>query len=140
MPARDAERPPTLPRGYYVTLVSSYREDKSSVQHTPFTEYSLKIIQPWERGDEVMVEEEELEEFGDVRDSIIIVRYYHTPKSIFRLKEFLIHCGVDLSDGKSFKQAIPEAVNCQVIAHVVHEPYQTGDGVRAAVRSTAPVE
>ena len=46
MPASDAERPPTLPRGYYVVVVQSYREDKSSQKQTPFTEYTLKVIEP----------------------------------------------------------------------------------------------
>ena len=140
MPAQDAERPPTLPRGYYTCIVQSYREDKSSQKQTAFTEFSLKVIEPWEKNGEQMVDVDELEEFGEVRDSVISTRFFHTEKSIYRLKEFLEHCGVDLSDGKSFKQAIPEAVNCQVIAHIVHEPWQQGEGVSARVRSTAPVE
>ena len=140
MPASDAERPPTLPRGYYVCVVQSYREDKSSQKQTPFTEYTLKVIEPWEKNEEPMVDQGELEEFGEVRDSVITTRFFHTEKSIYRLKEFLIHCGVDLDDGKSFKQAIPEAVNAQIIAHIVHEPWTQGEGVSARVRSTAPAE
>ena len=139
-PAAEAERPPTLPRGYYHTMVTAYRIDKSTQKQTEFSEFTLKVLEPWERNGVATVDEDELEEFGDVRDSIISVRFYHTDKSKYRLKEFLEHCGVDLSKGKSFAQAIPEAVNCQVIAQVIHEPWQTGEGVSARVRSTAPVE
>jgi hypothetical protein len=139
-PASEIERPPALPRGYYVTIVTAYRDDKTTKTETPFTEFTLKVIEPWEKNGEIQVDEDELENFGEVRDSIISARYWHTEKSIYRLKEFLQHCGVDLSDGKSFKQAIPEAVNSQVIAFVVHEPWQTGEGISARVRSTAPLE
>src|SRR5215472_10004854 len=127
-PAQDAERPPLLPRGYYHTVVQSFREDKSS-KGTEFVAFSLKVIGPWEgRGEP---DEDELEEFGEVRDSIIEARFYLTEKSKYRLREFLEHCGVDRSDGKSFKQACPETTNCEVLVQVAHEPLQSGDGVMA---------
>jgi hypothetical protein len=134
-PAQDAERPPNLPRGHYHTSVASFREDKSSQKGTEFIEYGLKIVEPLDD-----VDEEELEEFGDTRNHVIPVRFYLTEKSKYRLKEFLEHCGVDLSDGKSFKQAIPEAVNCEIVAQVIHEPLQSGEGVMARVRNTSPVK
>ena len=146
MPASEAQRPPTLPRGSYVVMVTAYREDKSSQAQTPFTEFTLKVIEPLEKEDPKtkemvpQVDEDELEEFGDVRDSIINVRFWHTEKAIYRLREFLEHCGVDLGGKKSFTQAIPEAVNATIIANITHRPLQTGEGVRAEVRSTAPAE
>lgn len=140
MPAQEAERPPTLPRGYYLTVVEGYRDDKSSKQQTPFTRFNLKVIGPWEKDGVVQVDEDELEEYGDVKDATLPVDFYHTEKSIYRLKEFLEHCGIDLSDGKSFAQALPETRNCQVIARVTHQSNQDGTATFARVSGTAPVE
>jgi len=134
-PAEDAERPPVTPRGYYTCVVQGHRFDKSSVQQTDYVDFVLKVIEPYKN-----VDEDELEEFGEVRGTIINHRLYITEKAKYRIKEFLEHCGVDLSDGKSFEQAIPEATNCEVIVQVIHEPLQSGDGVMARVRSSAPVE
>jgi hypothetical protein len=134
-PAADAQRPPNLPRGHYHVSVASFREDKSSQKGTEFVEYGLKIVEPLDD-----VDEDDLEEFGDTRGQVIPVQFWVTDKSIYRLKEFLEHCGVDLGDKKSFKQAIPEAVNCEVIAQVIHEPLLSGEGVRARVRNTSPVK
>jgi hypothetical protein len=139
-PAQDAQRPPTLPRGYYRFVVQTYRFDKSSVQQTEFVEFGLKVIEPYEAENRPSVDEDELEEFGDVRGSLIGHRLYVTEKAAYRIREFLEHCGVDLSDGKSMRQGIPEAVNCEVIGQVIHEPLQSGDGVMARIRNTAPVE
>lgn len=140
MPAQDAVRPPTLPRGYYVCVVDSFREDKSSQKQTPYTEFQLKVISPWEKDGVIQADEDELEEYGEVRDAILNVQFYQTEKSIYRLRQFLEHCGVDLSDGKSFEQAIPECRNAQIIARVTHQTSQDGDATFAKVSRTAPVE
>jgi hypothetical protein len=140
MPAQDAVRPPTLPRGFYVCAVESFREDKSSQKQTPFTEFQLKVLRPWEKDGVIQADEDELEEYGEVKDAILNIQFYQTEKSIYRLREFLEHCGVDLTDGKSFEQAIPEARNCQVIARVTHRTAQDSDAVFAQVSRTLPVE
>lgn len=140
MPVQDAERPPTLPRGYYVCVVESFREDKSSQKQTPFTRFNLKVIAPWEKDGVIQADEDELEEYGEVKDTILPLDFYQTEKSIYRLREFLEHCGVDFADGKSFAQAVPEARNAQVIARVTHRSSEDGSATFARVSSTAPVE
>ena len=146
MPAEDAVRPPTLPRGYYVAVVENFREDKSSQRQTPFTEFQLKVLRPLEKENEetgemeVQVDEDELEAYGDVAGAMINVQFYHTEKSVYRLAEFLRHCGVDLGGKKSFEQAIPEARNSQVVIRVTHQSSQDGEATFARVSRTAPVE
>lgn len=140
MPAQDAERPPTLPRGYYVCSVRDFKDDKSSKQQTPFTRFNLEVLSVWEKEGVMQADEDEIEEFGDVKGAVLPVDFYHTEKSIYRLKEFLEHCGVDLSDGKSFSQAIPETRNCQIVARVTHQTSQDGSATFARVSGTAPVE
>lgn len=140
-PSSEIERPPTLPRGYYHCVVQGPpRIDKSSQKQTEFSEFALKVLSVWEKDGIPQVDEDELEEFGEVKDQIIRVTFYHTEKSIFRLKEFLTHCGIDTDGKETLRQLIQEAQGCQVIAHVVHEPWQSGEGVSARVRGTAPVE
>jgi hypothetical protein len=144
-PGNEIERPPLLPRGHYLTVVQSYRNDKANTG-TEFTEVTLKVIAPAEFKDKKTgemrtdVDEDELEEFGEVRDSVISTRFFHTEKSAYRLRQFLEHCGVDFSDGKNMGQGLEEIRNSEIIAFVVHEPWTTGEGVSARVRSTAPVE
>lgn len=140
-PAAEAKRPPTIPRGYYVTAVQpGYRIDKSSEKQTEFVEYTLKVLSVWEKDGIPQVDEDELAEFGDVTGQLIRVTFWMTDKSKYRLKEFFEHCGLEVEPGMSFAQLIPEVVGCQVIAAVAHEPARTGEGVFARVRSTAPVE
>lgn len=139
MPAQDAERPPTLPRGYYSAVVEGWREDKSSEKQTPFTRFDMKILSVWEKDGVPQVDEEALEEFGDVNGTVMPLDFYHTEKSIYRLREFLEHCGIDLSDGKSFEQAIPETRNCEVIVQIAHQSAKSGDGTWARIIRTLPM-
>lgn len=142
-PANEMERPPLLPRGYYLAIVQGApRIGKSAQKQTEFVEFSLKVIAPLERDGIVQADEDELEEFGDVKDQVIPITFYLTEKSKYRCREFVEHCGVDTSTGTSLGQLIQEVQGCQVIAHVVHEPWQSasGSGVSARVRGTAPAE
>lgn len=139
-PASEARRPPTIPRGYYICVVQGHRIDRSSLKQTEFVEYTLKVLSVWEKDGIPQADEDELADFGEVKDQLIRVTFYLTDKSKYRLREFLEHCGVEIEPGASFSQLIPEATNCQVIAHVVHEPWQSGEGVNARVRGTAPIE
>jgi hypothetical protein len=116
------------------------RIDKSSQKQTEFVEYALKVLSVVEKDGIPQIDEDELEDFGDVTGQMIRVTFYLTEKSKYRLREFIEHCGVEVEKGVSFKQLVGEAQGCQVIAQVVHEPWQSGEGVSARVRGTAPVE
>lgn len=140
-PANEIERPPLLPKGYYVCIVTGQPKiDKSSQKQTEFIDFQLKVIAPLEKDGIIQADEQELEEFGDVKDHILHATFYLTEKAGFRAREFLEHCGIDTSQGQSLRQLIAEAVGQSVVARVTHEPWQSGDGFSARVQNTAPVE
>ena len=136
MPASDIERPPPLPVGSYVCVVQGQpRIDKSAKKQTEFSEFTLKLLEALDD-----VEAEDLAAQGGIADKTIKLTFYHTENSIYRLKEFLEHCGLEIEDGISLRKLIGETPGCQVVAHVIHEASQDGESVYARVKSTTSVE
>ena len=136
MPASEIERPKPLPVGSYVCVVQGQpRIDKSAKKQTEFSEFTLKILEALDD-----VDSDAIEALGGVQGKILKVTFYHTENSIYRLKEFLQHLGIDMDEGESLRQAMAEAAGKQVTAYVVHEASQDGETVYAKVKNTAPVE
>ena len=134
-PAGDIERPKAAPVGSYVCVVQGQPKiDKSAKKQTEYVEYTLK---PLEALDDV--DEDALADWG-IKDKTFRITFYITEKSIYRLKEFLEHCGVDMDDEGSMRQYIAEAAGKQVVAHIVHEASRDGGAVYANVKSTTAVE
>lgn len=136
MPASDIERPKPLPVGSYVCVVQGQpRIDKSAKKQTEFVEYTLKLLEALDD-----VDADGLEAVGGIKDKITKVTFYLTENSVYRLKEFLEHCGVDMEEEGSLRQYIAEAPGKQVVAHIIHEASQDGDAVYARVKNTTAVE
>lgn len=136
MPASDIERPKPLPVGSYVCVVQGQpRIDKSAKKQTEFVEYTLKLLEALDD-----VDTEALDNVGGIKDKITKVTFYLTENSVYRLKEFLEHCGVDMEEEGSLRQYIAEAPGKQVVAHIIHEASQDGDAVYARVKNTTAVE
>ena len=136
MPASDIERPKPLPVGSYVCVVQGQpRIDKSAKKQTEFVEYTLKLLEALDD-----VDADGLESVGGIKDKITKVTFYLTENSVYRLKEFLEHCGVDMEEEGSLRQYIAEAPGKQVVAHIIHEASQDGDAVYARVKNTTAVE
>lgn len=136
MPADSVERPKPLPVGSYVCIVQGQpRIDKSAKKGTEFSEFTLKLLEPLDD-----VDEDALKEYGGIKDKTTKVTFYHTENSIYRLKEFIEHCGVEIEEGVSLRQLIGEVTGQQVVAHVAHEASDDGQMIFARVKSTAAVE
>ena len=136
MPASDIERPKPLPVGSYVCVVQGQpRIDKSAKKQTEFSEFTLKLLEALDD-----VEAEDLAAQGGIADKTIKLTFYHTENSIYRLKEFLEHCGLEIEHGILLRKLIGETPGCQVVAHVIHEASQDGESVYARVKSTTSVE
>ena len=144
VPASDIERPKPLPVGSYLCLVQGQpRIDKSRKKQTEFSEFTLKMLQALDDVDLEALEGCLTSPSGDkklLQDCTIKVTFYHTENSIYRLKEFLEHCGVEIKKGMSLRQLIAETPGCEVIAHLSHEASEDGEAIYARVRSTEPVE
>jgi len=135
----EIEKPKPLPEGSYLWVVQGMpRMDKSSKKQTEFVEFTLKCLQA---GDDV--DKEALAEIlGDKSLGEVTQRatYYLTDNSLWRLKEFLEHCGIDMDESESLRIAIEETPNCQVVAFINHEPSQDGSSIFARLGKTALAE
>lgn len=134
-PASDVEKPKPLPQGFYfTTLVGLPKFDKSSKKQTEYVEFTHKIIQAGED-----VDQEELQAMGGIENKTLKSTFYLTENSVWRLKEFLIACGIE-EGTNSLRQMIESTPNCQVGVHVKHEPSGDGTSVFAKPGSYAAVE
>ena len=133
-PASDVERPKPLPQGSYHCIVKGLpRFDKSSKKFTEFVEFTL---QPTSAGEDV--DEEDLEAMGGIANKTIRATYYITEDALWRLKDFLSHCGIE-EDG-SLRNMIDQTPNCEVIAFIKHRASEDGQSVFAELAKTAPAE
>ena len=133
-PASDIERPKPLPQGSYHCIVKGLpRFDKSSKKFTEFVEFTL---QPTAAGEDV--DEEDLAAMGGIANKTIRATYYITEDALWRLKDFLSHCGIE-EDG-SLRNTIDQTPNCEVIAFIKHRASEDGQSVFAELAKTAPAE
>lgn len=137
----DVERPKPGPEGSYLWVVQGLpRQDKSSKKQTEFVEFTLKCVAA---GDDV--DAEALEAFltaGDgtkkpLTDWTTKAVYYLTENSLWRLKDFLEHCGISLDEAESLRQAIEETPNCQVVGYMRHEASADGESIFSRLGKTA---
>lgn len=136
--ADDVRPPPVLPQGPYLTIVQGLPEQfLSSRQKTPGLRFTLKIISALEGVDEEAVAGIE----GGVVGKTIKNELYLTDNSLFMLKNFFEHCGIDVA-GKSMGELIDETPNREVVAYIKHDMIGEGDEARpiAKVGRTAPAE
>ncbi len=140
----EIERPKPGPEGSYLWVVQGLpRMDKSSKKQTEFVEFTLKCVQA---GDDVDPDALELflsmpdgskKPLGDFTQR---ATFYLTDASLWRLKDFLGYCGIDLDEAESLRQAIEETPNCQVVGYVKHESSSDGASVFARVDKFASAE
>lgn len=138
-PADEVERPRPLPAGTYDAVVKGlYEQGESSQKKTPFVRFTLGLVAAGED-----VNEEELKEILTDKDGntaalsskSIKVTYYTTPEALFRLTDFLEHCGIDL-EGKKIRQAMDETPNCDVRIVISHRASEDGQQIFAEVKRT----
>lgn len=135
MPATEVERPKPVPAGSYHCVVQGMPEHgESAKKKTPFVKFTLALQSAGED-----VEADELEAYGGLEGKTIKTTYYTTPDSLFRLTDFLEHCGIEL-EGKSIRAALDETTNCSVGCFVSHRASEDGQQVFAEVKSTFKID
>jgi hypothetical protein len=141
-PSSEVERPKPLPQGSYHCIVKGLpRFDVSSKKKTEFVEFTLAVQSAGED-----VDEDDLKNWmvkGDgssrrIQDATIRATYYITEDALWRLKDFLQHCGIE--EGESIRAMIDESPNCEVIAYIRHRASEDGEAMFAELAKTAPVE
>lgn len=137
-PASDVERPKPYPQGSYICVVKGLPvHGESTRKKTKQVEFQL---QPLSVLDDV--DAEDLEAMGGLNRTIKDT-YYVTEDALWRLKEFLVNCGIEEMDGddkKSFTQMIDETPGRQVGVSIRHEASEDGKSIFARVGSTFLVE
>lgn len=135
----DVEKPKPAPIGSYKTqIVGQPRFDKSSKKQTEFVEFTHKLISAGED-----VDEDELKAYlGDRKLSEVTMKntYYLTEASLWRLKEFLEHSGIDLDSVDSLREGIEATPGVEVGIFVNHEPSQDGESFFARINKTFVAE
>jgi hypothetical protein len=141
-PSSDIERPKPMPVGQYVVIVQGqYREDKSSKKQTPFVEFVLKFIQPLDTVDEDALDAWLTAKDGtkkNLADQSIKNTYYLTDSAMWRLTDFLDHCGAGDED-MTVRQRLSETPGKELVITIKHEASDDGSSVFARVGNTAAV-
>lgn len=142
-PATEIDRPKPLPVGTYLwTIQGMPRYDKSKEKQTPFYEFTVKCSGAADDVDEEALNEWATRANGEKRkltEYTTKLTFYITEDSLYRLQEFLSHCGLD-GEGKSTRQLIDETPNAQFLGVITHSPSRDGTSVYANISRTAPNE
>jgi hypothetical protein len=142
-PVTEIDRPKPLPVGEYLwTIQGMPRYDKSKEKQTPYYEFKCKCVEALDSVDEDALAEWAKKADGSARklsDFETRLTFYVTEDSLYRLQEFLVHCGA-AEDGISTKQALDNTPNCQFIGSIKHATSNDGTAVYANISKTAPVE
>lgn len=140
-PAAEVEKPKGLPTGSYQWLVTGLPvHGESTKKKTPYVEFTCKCLSAGEDVDEDEVKVWAERADGTTRaltDATQKLTFYTTPDALWRLTEFLEHCGID-SDGKTVRAMLDDTPNCQFTGYINHEPSQDGTQVYSKLGKTAP--
>jgi hypothetical protein len=144
-PMSDISRPKPPPHGTYLAMTKGLpRYDKSTKKGTPFSEYTLQLL---EAMDDVDVDA--LKEWLTKGDGTVVplseksmrITFYHTPDSLWRLAKFLKDLGLEAEDEETsigdLEQLSPGR---QCYIHIKHVPSDDGETMYANVDKTGPVE
>jgi hypothetical protein len=143
-PASEVLRPKPVPQGTYKSMTKGLpRYDKSTKKGTPFSEYTMQLLEPSDDVDMDALEEALTKGNGDVvnlRDRSLRLTFYHTPDALWRLVKFLKDLGLEVEDGVSVGELEQQSPGRQVWVHVKHSPSDDGETMFANIDKTAPVE
>ena len=136
----EIEKPKPLPQGSYITsVVGQPRFDKSTKKQTEYVEFTHKIKSASDD-----VNEDELATYlgGEKKLTDVVMKntYYLTEGAVWRLKEFLEHCGIDMDEAESLRAGIEQTPGAEVGIYVNHEPSQDGTSFFARINKTFVVE
>jgi len=117
----EAERPKPLPPGTYHGRVTKHSLDASKEKKTPYVRFELQVVSAGDGIDPDALDGIDLSKKSLRKD------FYLTPDADYRLKEFLKSCGIQTA-GRSFAEALPEAINAPVLIDVTQRAATDGSG------------
>lgn len=133
--ADEIEKPKPMPMGTFTFLVKDHEFGESSQKKTPFIQFN---VNPRVAQDDV--DEEALAAVENWQDRNMRVTFYLTDDAMWRLTDFLEHCGIDMS-GRTLAECIPETTNQMFNGYVIQQASQKNpDEMFSSIDSTAPAE
>lgn len=151
-PMTAVERPKPLPVGSYLCIVKGEPKfDKSSKKGTDYVEFSLVPQSPLtgDDGENLDVDADDLKDALTKKDGTVMplnsksirATFYLTEEALYRLKDFLAHCGFDTEDEDAdMSRLVHETAGCQVIASLKHRTSEDGKATFAELAGTAKVD
>lgn len=131
------ERPPLLPMGTYMGIITKHEFGKSKEKQTPFVEFYVRLQAGLEDVDPAALAQ--IKELGKRE---LRVTHYLTEDAAYRLRDFLektlrINC-----TGRTLRETIPEANTKALKVHIKHVPSNKpgSDEVYANIDAVAPAE
>lgn len=122
-PVNSVEPPASFPVGSYILTVLGYKFGSSSKQNTPYVEFEFGVQAPNED-----VDAEEYAKIQNPAEKHLKSQFYLTDGSLFKLKDFLKCCGMDVESERSIAELLPECVNTSVVGIIKKELANDGSG------------
>lgn len=141
----DIEPPKVLPVGSYSWIIRGVpRFDKSAQKKTDFVEFTVVPQAALDDVDQETLTEALTKKNGEkvaLESKSQRLTYYLTEDAIYRLKDFLKHCGFDVDDADaSLRQMINESPNRTFGGYVSHKPSDDGERMYANITKTFVLE
>lgn len=143
-PATQIDRPKPLPVGTYTWMVVGMpRHDKDKTGNMyEYVEFVVKCLSAFDDVDEEALAEWATKADGtsrELKDFTLKMKFYKTVDSLYRLQEFITHCGC-ADENKSVRQCLDDMPNAQFVGAIVHSASKDGTTVYANIGKTGPVE
>ena len=119
----EVEAPVQLPVGSYLLSVVGYKFGTSSKQQTPYVQFEFGVSSAGED-----VDQEQLSKVKNLQERRLTANFYITEDSLFRIKDFLEKCGLDVSGEQTLNEMIPTCVGASVYGILKAEQAQDGSG------------
>jgi hypothetical protein len=142
-PMDSFTKPKPLPEGSYIFGVSDYKLEKATTgsdgkTKSAYIEFTLIPKQP-----NADVDADALSEMldgNDITTKQVKKKFYITPDAMYRLTEFMSHCGLDVT-GKPTSELLPATKGCEVLGNLKHNISQRDPSMTyVELAQTAPVE
>jgi hypothetical protein len=120
------------------------RYDKSTKKGTPFSEYTIQLLEALDDVDGDALKEWLTKGDGVVqplREKSMRLTFYHTPDSLWRLEKFLKDLGLEPEDDdESIGDVEQKTPGRQCVVHVKHSPSDDGETMFANIDKTGPAD
>lgn len=103
--ADEIEKPKPLPPGQYQFIVTGHEFGESAQKKTPFVSFKVRPVAPGPDVDQTA-----LAQVKEWNKKEMKYDFYITEDALFRLKDFIGHCGIGTS-GRPLDACIPELTN-----------------------------